>query len=153
MSTLVLLGAITGLVAMDPIVMSAATALVGAMTTDAWEQVRTAFTGWWRRIRPQQADRVAGQLEDSRDRAMTAHREQDTDAESELVSVWADRLTELLGENRSLAEDLRRLMERDIAPHVHHDTGIRTGTQELHAEASGHGRVYQAGRDQHIQGP
>ncbi len=138
---------------MDPIVMSAATTLVGAMTTDAWEQVRTAFAGWWRRIRPQQADRVAAELEESRDRAVTARREEDTDAESELVTVWADRVAELLGENRALAEDLRRLVERDITPHVHHDTGIRTGTQELHAEASGHGRVYQAGRDQHIQGP
>ncbi|WP_217546554.1 hypothetical protein [Streptomyces sp. GbtcB6] len=143
---------------MDPIVTTAATALVGAMTTDAWEHVHTALVSWWRRIRPQQADSVDAELEQSRHRALTAHREQDADGESELVAVWENRLTELLGENRELAEQLRRLVDRDIPPYVHHehvhqDTGKRTGTQETRVEASGSARVFIAGRDQHIHEP
>jgi hypothetical protein len=31
----------------DPIVLAAATALVGAMATDAWQQARTAVVAWW----------------------------------------------------------------------------------------------------------
>ncbi|MFD3585954.1 hypothetical protein [Streptomyces sp. NPDC058683] len=143
---------------MDPIVASAATALVGAMVTDAWQDVHTALVSWWRRICPQQADSVDAELQQSRDRAVAARRERDTDAESELVAAWEDRLAELLGENRELADELRRLMERDIAPqvhreHVHQDTGNRAGTQEVHAEASGNARVFIAGRDQHIHEP
>ncbi|MET9081154.1 hypothetical protein ABZX77_04505 [Streptomyces sp. NPDC004237] len=125
------------------------------MTTDAWEHVHTALVGWWRRIRPQQADSVDAELAQSRDRALTAHREDDTAAESELIADWQDRLAELLGENRALADELRRLVEQDITPHahhehVHHDSGNRTRTQETHVEASGSAEVFVAGRDQHI---
>ncbi|MGW7540854.1 hypothetical protein ACWGKQ_07005 [Streptomyces sp. NPDC054770] len=143
---------------MDPIVASAATALVGAMTTDAWQHAHTALVSWWRSIRPQQADSVDSELERSRERALKAHREHDTAAQSELIAAWKDQLAELLGENRALADDLRRLVERDITPHsqhehVHHDSGNRTGTQETHVEASGRAQVFVAGRDQHIHEP
>ncbi|MFF4118435.1 hypothetical protein [Streptomyces sp. NPDC001714] len=128
------------------------------MTTDAWEHVHTALVSWWRRIRPQHADSVAAELEQSRDRALTARRDHDSAAESELIAAWQNQLAEVLGDNRALAEDLRLLVERDITPythheHVHHDSGSRTGTQETHVEASGDAHVFIAGRDQHIHEP
>lgn len=32
----------------DPVVVAAGGALVGAMTTDAWQRTRDAVAGWWR---------------------------------------------------------------------------------------------------------
>ncbi|MFD0265437.1 hypothetical protein ACFVGY_02430 [Streptomyces sp. NPDC127106] len=121
------------------------------MTTDAWQQARTAVVAWWRRIRPHQADRIDAALADSREHLLTAGPAQDV--ESSLVAAWEARLTALLWEDAALVEELRRLVEDEIAPLLAHEAGPRTGSQEFRAEASGHGRVYQAGRDQNISGP
>ncbi|MEE1755234.1 nSTAND1 domain-containing NTPase [Streptomyces sp. SP18CS02] len=89
-------------------VSSAAAALVGAMTTDAWQQARAALVAWWRRMRPQQADRVDDALAESRERALTARRAGDENAEAHLVAAWEARLTALLWEDPGLAVELRR---------------------------------------------
>ncbi|MGW6732604.1 hypothetical protein [Streptomyces sp. NPDC055013] len=122
------------------------------MTTDAWQQARAAFVTWWRRIRPRQASRVDSALVESRNRVLTARRAGDDDAESHLVAAWGSRLTALLRDEPALADDLRQLIDEEIAPLLRHKDGDRTGSHEFRAEASGHGRVYQAGRDQNIHG-
>ncbi|MFF4039767.1 hypothetical protein [Streptomyces sp. NPDC001816] len=138
---------------MDPIVSSAATTLIGVMTTDAWQQARVAVVTWWRRIRPRQASRVDAALVESRDRMLTARRAGDEDTESDLVAAWGSRLSALLQDDPALTDELRRLIDEEIAPLLRHEDVARTGSHEFQAEASGHGRVYQAGRDQHIYGP
>ncbi|MEV6394701.1 hypothetical protein AB0M39_07945 [Streptomyces sp. NPDC051907] len=137
---------------MDVIVSSAATALVGAMATDAWQLARTALVAWWRRIRPHQADRVDAALVESRERVLTARQARDEGAESHLVAAWEARLTALLEEDSALVDELRRLIGEEIAPLLPHENDAQAARQELRAEASGHGRVYQAGRDQNISG-
>jgi leucyl aminopeptidase (aminopeptidase T) len=139
--------------AMEAIVSSAAAALVGAMATDAWQQARAAVMTWWRRIRPRQAVRVDAALVESRDRVLTARRAGDEKAESDMVAAWGSRLTDLLRDDPSLKDELRQLIEEEIAPLLRREGGARTGSHEFRAEASGHGRVYQAGRDQNIHGP
>ncbi|MFF4400428.1 hypothetical protein [Streptomyces sp. NPDC001480] len=123
------------------------------MTTDAWQQARAALVTWWRRVRPRQAGRVDAALVESRDRVLTARRAGDEDAESHVVAAWGSRLTALLRDDPALVDGLRRLIEEEIAPLLGHESGARTGSHEFRAEASGHGRVYQSGRDQHIHGP
>lgn len=137
---------------MDAIVSTAATSLVGAMATDAWQQARAALVAWWRRIRPNQADQVDAALAESRDRVLTARQARDEDAESHLVAAWGARLTALLRDDPALADELRRLIDDEIAPILRREDSTRTGSHEFRAEASGHGRVYQAGRDQNIHG-
>ncbi|MGY1579367.1 hypothetical protein [Streptomyces sp. MN13] len=139
---------------MDAIVTSAATALVGAMVTDAWQQARAVLVAWWRRIRPRQADLVDAAFVESRDRALTARRERDENAETELVAAWEDRLTSLLRDDPALEDELRRLIDEKVTPLLTgREDGTRTASHEFRARASGHGRVYQAGRDQNIYGP
>ncbi|WP_230885541.1 hypothetical protein [Streptomyces spinoverrucosus] len=120
------------------------------MTTDAWQQVRAVLVGWWRHVRPRQANRVEAALAESRERALTARLTNDETEESRLVAAWGSRLTALLRDDPALSGELRRLVDEEIAPLLRREAGPRTGSHEFRAEASGHGRVYQAGRDQII---
>jgi hypothetical protein len=63
---------------MDPIVAAFGSALVGAIATDAWEQVRDAFIGLWHRVHPQQeADRIATELDELRGWVLAARHDGD----------------------------------------------------------------------------
>jgi hypothetical protein len=135
---------------MDEIISSAAMSLVGAMATDAWQQTRAAIVAWWRHVRPDQADRVDAALVESRERVLAARQVGDGDGESRLVSDWGSRLTALLRDDPALAYELRRLIDEEISPLLRRENSTRTDSREFRAEASGHGRVYQAGRDQTI---
>lgn len=135
---------------MDPITWTAATTLVGAMTTDAWQQARTTVVAWSRRIRPDHADLVGAAFTESRERVLTARRARDEHGESLVVADWQRRLAALLREHPGRADELRQLLDDEIAPLLARPENTRTVSQEFKAEASGHGRVYQAGRDQKI---
>ena len=52
---------------MDPVVAAFGTALVGAIATDAWQQVREAVISLWRRVHPQKADDIGTELDELRD--------------------------------------------------------------------------------------
>lgn len=135
---------------MDPITSATAAALVGAMTTDAWQQARTAVVAWCRRSRPDAADLVDTAFTESRERVLTARRARDEHGESLVVADWQLRLAALLREDRALAAGLRRLLDEEIAPLLADRANTPAVAQEFRAEASGHGRVYQSGRDQKI---
>lgn len=57
---------------MDAIVQAAGTALVQAIATDAWQHVKQAVTGLWRRVRPAHADQVADELDKLRSQMLQA---------------------------------------------------------------------------------
>ncbi|MEU6224673.1 hypothetical protein [Streptomyces sp. NPDC047042] len=123
------------------------------MTSEAWQQIRTAFVDWWRRVRPADADRVNAELDESQRRL-----DEDRTTEAALVATWQSRLESLLAENRALADQLTHLVDmaeqaKRHSPRMRSETGDRAGTLEQSAEASGQSRVYQAGRDQHIHEP
>ncbi|EFL32144.1 LOW QUALITY PROTEIN: conserved hypothetical protein, partial [Streptomyces viridochromogenes DSM 40736] len=71
----------------------------------------------------------------------------DTDTEAELTAEWQARLRRLLVARPEVADELRRILAElnPELPPAHTTVEVR-----LRAEASGSGRVYQAGRDQHI---
>ena len=53
---------------MDPIVAAFGTALVGAIATDAWQRVREAVAGLWRRVYPQREyDGIVAELDELRE--------------------------------------------------------------------------------------
>ncbi|MGW3558670.1 hypothetical protein ACWDNT_15060 [Streptomyces sp. NPDC000963] len=125
---------------------AAGAAVVTVMATDAWERTRDGVVALWRRVSPSRADGVEGELDATRDDLLAARETGDDLTEQELREEWAGRLRRLLREQPEVAVDLRRILD-ELEPEAQ---AAPAGTVRMQAEASGHGRVYQAGRDQHI---
>ena len=138
---------------MDPIVLAAGTALVGAMATDTWQQARAAVAALWHRLHPEQADEIGAELETLRTSVLSAREQQDHDTEEALTGVWRLRLQRLLTDDPAAASELRRLLQEHLTPALPPDEQRSVQSIVMRAEAGDHARVYMAGRDQHIIGP
>ncbi|MER7576513.1 hypothetical protein [Streptomyces sp. NPDC126514] len=135
---------------MDPIALAAGTALVGALANDAWQGARTGMMALWRRVRPEQAEAVDAELAETRAQVLAARAAGESETEQALAADWQLRLQALLRANPSVAAELRSLLDTRLTPLLTADEGFAVGSVGMRAEASGSGRVYQAGRDQHI---
>ncbi|TKK80731.1 hypothetical protein FDA94_35560 [Herbidospora galbida] len=111
--------------------LAAATALVGAMATDAWQHTRAAMADWARRTR--RAEGLPDELDEARARLLLARERGDTAAESALCREWALRLEPLVDD----PADLIRLLERPVV---------------INATARDDARQFIAGRDMHVTG-
>lgn len=84
---------------MDPAVASlaatAAAALVGAMTTDAWGRAKRGFARLVGR-QPEHADSVEAELERAREVVLAARAQGDAEAEGVVREEWAARLAVVL---------------------------------------------------------
>ncbi|MDH6109833.1 hypothetical protein P3T36_005366 [Kitasatospora sp. MAP12-15] len=125
---------------------SAGSTVVALMATDAYQRTREGVLALWRRVHPDRAEAVAAELDATRDELLSARAGGDPLAEQELQSEWQGRLRRLLAADPTAADQLRRLIA-EVSPAAEAAAGpiVRQS-----AEAHGHGRVYQAGRDQHI---
>ncbi|PIM73472.1 hypothetical protein CTU88_06855 [Streptomyces sp. JV178] len=126
---------------------TAGTTMVALMATQTWESAREGVVALWRRFQPDRAEAVGGELEATREDLLVAQRSGDTETEAELTAEWQARVRRLLVARPDVADELRRILA-ELSPALPEErpaTAIR-----LRAEASGNGRVYQAGRDQHI---
>lgn len=56
----------------------------------------------------------------------------------------------MLRDDPALEDELLRLLNSELTPALPADEGAQIGSLLMKATASGSGRVYQAGRDQHI---
>ncbi|MFH9942701.1 hypothetical protein ACH4OT_25690 [Streptomyces murinus] len=115
------------------------------MATEAWQRTREGVVALWRMVYPERADSVAGELAQSREELLAARRREDLQTETDLQAEWQGRVRRLLLADPSVAEELRVLLE-EVSPHTTGGNAV-----EMHAHATGNGRVYQAGRDQHIK--
>ncbi|HUL28564.1 MAG TPA: hypothetical protein VLW44_22620 [Streptosporangiaceae bacterium] len=101
---------------MDPIVLAFGTALVGAIATSTWQQVRESVTGLWHRVHPQQKDAIGAELDELREQILLARRDGDTDTEKALESAWQLKLQQLLHADPALAAELRRVLDEVLTP-------------------------------------
>jgi hypothetical protein len=122
---------------------SAGVTLVTLMATDAWERTREGITQLWRRMQPHRAEAVAAELAATREDALAAGAVDDQETLGELHLEWQGRLRRLLAAEPGAAAELRRLLD-ELEPR-----GATGPVITQHASASGHARIYQAGRDQH----
>jgi len=126
---------------------SAATTLVQMMTSDAWGQAKSSVVSLWRRLRPAQADAVDADLDGARAGLIAAGGTHGT----VVVDEWAARLQDVATAGPQAAAVLLDLAEalRRCAAGAESTPVARV---EMHAKATGRGRVFQAGRDQEITG-
>ncbi|MGW6016139.1 hypothetical protein [Streptomyces sp. NPDC055210] len=137
---------------MDPVTIAAGTALVGAMATDGWEQIREAVLALWRRARPERAEAVSAQLEELRNQVLDARRQGDPDTEEALIGAWQIHLQQLLRQDPALTAELRRVLNQRLTPALNRDGQARVQSIVQNATVSG-GVSIQAGRDVHTTPP
>jgi hypothetical protein len=139
---------------MDPFILAAATAIVSSMATEAWQQARSAIGGLWRRTHPERVAAIDGELAEVRGEVLAAREAGDGSAEQDLAAEWALKLKRLLSAGESgdpgLRDELERIVDEDLRPLLPPAEQARITQITMTAKASGHGRVYQAGRDQRI---
>ncbi|WP_369169382.1 hypothetical protein AB5J49_16455 [Streptomyces sp. R28] len=126
---------------------TAGTTVVTLMAGQAWESARDGVVALWQRFQPTRAEAIGSELEATREDLLLARDADDTDTEAELTAEWQARVRRLLLAQPDVAEELRRILA-ELNPQL---PDPRPSVEvRLRAEASGNGRVYQAGRDQHI---
>ncbi|MFE5944165.1 hypothetical protein [Streptomyces sp. NPDC056480] len=124
---------------------TAGTTLVTLLTTEAWQRVSDGVASLWRRAEPERAEAISAELEVTRADLLAARDGGDEESGRELGAEWQGRIRRLLVTHPEEAAALRRLMDELQPP----TPDVPSVTQ--HATASGHARVYQAGRDQYIE--
>ncbi|WP_422769515.1 hypothetical protein ACN28C_22540 [Plantactinospora sp. WMMC1484] len=109
----------------EPIEAVAGTALVGAMAGQGWPAARAELVAFWRRVRPAEADDVATELAEVRAEVLAARQADDPALERTLADTWRLRLRELTGDDRTLAAELRDLVDRHLVPALSTDEQAR----------------------------
>ncbi len=132
--------------------MAAGSALVAAMATDAWQQARDGVVALWRRVHPERAEVVGGELEVLRTQVLEARQAQDPDTEQALEGVWRVQLQALLRRDPQAAGELRRLLDDQLDPVLNPGERERVHSIIQNATVSG-GTSIQVGRDYHGNPP
>jgi hypothetical protein len=135
---------------MDPFVLAAGTALVGAMATDAWQQAQAGASALWRRVFPARVAAVEAELEEVRGEVLAARRAGDRQAEEALAGEWQRRLARLVAADPGIGAEVQRVLDQVWKPLLPPAEQVRVQQVTMQATASGQGRVYQAARDQTI---
>ncbi|WP_420033311.1 hypothetical protein ACN2WE_12245 [Streptomyces sp. cg28] len=123
---------------------TAGTTLVTMLTTEAWQRARDGIASLWRRAEPDRAEGISAELDVTRADLLAAQAGGDLESRDELDTEWRGRIRRLLVTHPEEAEALRTLID-ELQPLAPADTSV-----SQHATASGHARVYQAGRDQNF---
>lgn len=120
---------------MDPIVVAAGTALIGAIATDTWQQVKEAVTGFWRQVHPKKAESIGLELDVLREQVLQARLEGDLSTERALESIWRIRLQQLLNDDPALIRQLQLILDEVLAPALPHaeQSQVRTIIMTGHA--------------------
>lgn len=96
---------------------SGATAFVGLMATEAWNQVRGRVARFLARGEDgEDSATVDAELEESRAALMAARRSGDEDGTADVTAEWRIRLRRALRDNPEAARELRELLD-ELAPH------------------------------------
>ena len=114
---------------MDPVAAAFGTAMVGAIATDAWQQVHEAVACLWRRVAPRREDDgIGAELNELREQVLVARRDGDVGTERALEGAWQLRLQQLLRADPELAAELQRVLDQVLAPALSSAEQARVGT-------------------------
>jgi hypothetical protein len=114
---------------MDPVVAAFGTALVGAIATDAWQQVHDAVVCLWRRVHPRREDdSIGAELDELREQVLVARRDGDDGTERALEGAWQVRLSQMLRADPELAAELRQVLDQVLTPALTPAEQAKVGT-------------------------
>ena len=127
---------------MDPelasLASTAGSTLVTLMTTDAWEQAKAKFLGFWRVTRPRTAQIIETHLDDTR-AALTAQGTVEGDALATAYgSQWSSHIEELMADNGEAKEALIALIA-DLSASLSQDERDMMTRVQISVRTSGHG--------------
>ncbi len=123
---------------------TAGSAVVTALSTDLWQRAQASVGALWRRAYPERADTVEAELTETRTLLLATSED---DVAQDSAQEWRLRFRRLLATRPDLAEELRRVLNEDLAPALPEHQGTST---VFNATASGHGRIYQSAGNQTI---
>ncbi|MFD7260245.1 hypothetical protein [Streptomyces sp. NPDC059874] len=124
----------------------AGTTMVTLMATQTWEVARNGLVSLWQRFQPDRAAAVGEDLDAAREELLVARDRGDEASEAELAAEWQVRVRRLLVTMPEVAVELQGILD-ELSPRL---PEALAPAITMHAQASGNGRVYQSGRDQHI---
>ena len=122
---------------------TAGTAMISLLTTEAWQSAKEGVVAIWRRVRPERAEIISAELQTTRDDLLNARADGDQETVAELEAEWQGRIRRLLRAHPEVADELRALLAEPGPQHP-----LQPVVQK--ATASGRSRIYQAGRDMHL---
>jgi hypothetical protein len=128
---------------MEALAMAAATALVSAMATGAWQTAQSAVLALWRRVHPDRVATLEAQLGEARSDLLAG----DPAAAEDLTNEWKRKLLHLLQDDPLLEGELQRVLDEEITPLLPPVEQQRVHKIAMTATASGHAQVIQAGHD------
>jgi hypothetical protein len=131
----------------DPLILSAATALVTAMVTDGWQAAREGAVKLWRRVHPDRAPAVEAELAEVRADLLAARQSGNASAEGDLAAEWARKLARLVAADQAIAGEIARTRDESWLPLLSAQDQARVQAISLSATAHGQAQVNQAGRD------
>jgi hypothetical protein len=133
---------------MDELALAAASALMTAMATDAWSEVRAGVVSLWRRVYPERVPAIESELMDVRNELVVCLQAGDAEVEEELAADWRRKFQRLTQAHPELIPELRLLEEEwtRLAPPAERDRSGGTNIEQT-AVATRRGTVFQAGRD------
>jgi hypothetical protein len=151
---LVLTVCLTGRATVDPIVLAAGTALIGAIATDGWQQAREAVVRLWSRVHPRKkAEAVGGELEKARGQVLQARLVGDTEAEKALETAWQAKLQQLLLADPALGAELQLILDQVLTPVLTPAEQGRVGKIIMTGSSHGSSTFTQIGIQTHYHRP
>lgn len=128
--------------------MAAATALVSAMATSAWQTAQSTVLALWHRVHPDRVATLEAQLGEARSDLLSG----DPTAAKDLTIEWKRKLLHLLQDDPLLEAELQRVLDEQLTPLLPPTEQERVHKISMTATASGHAQVIQAGHDVKITG-
>lgn len=136
---------------MDGLALAAAGALMTAIATDAWSEVRAGVVSLWHGVYPEHVPAIESELADARNELVASQQAGGGEVVKGLTADWGRKFHRLTQAHPELIPELQLLEEEwvRLAPAAKRDRSGATIIVQT-AKATGRGAVNQAGGNQHF---
>jgi hypothetical protein len=125
--------------ALAELAVTAGNTLVRAIAEQGWTSAKKAVLALWHRHAPAQAEPIGADLDTARAELAAVAEVEAADVMKDLADEWAARFSALLRRHPEAAEDVRRVVDQELAPLITQTStqNARDINQTTHAETGG----------------